>query len=120
MKVCDNVKGCPKEWLNNHIEINFKNKRRAIRDLAYRQKRDGQFTDGLGVITQATAFFIERNITIFSVSGGRVDPRGTQLPGGGEADSRPPLAVFFHGKHYQALVPFPGEEEQREDLGGGE
>ena len=107
-KVCENVKRCPEDWKNNIIDLEFKGKPRGLKDLVYRQKKDGQFTDDKGIITQATAYYTGRNIKIFSETGGGVP---TMLEGGGEANSCEPLVVFFHNEHFQALVPF----QQRRD-----
>ena len=43
------------------------------------------------------------------MTGGKVP---TVLEAGGEADTFEPLAVFFHGKHFQALVPFQGQQKE--------
>ena len=108
-QVCENVKRCPKEWLETHTSLHFNDKPRGITDFVYRQKKLGQYTDNKGIITQATAYFTQRNIHVFSVTGGKVP---TVLEAGGEADSLEPLAVFFHGKHFQALVPFQGQQKK--------
>ena len=107
IQVCENVKRCPEEWKKNIIDLEFKGKLRGLTDFVYRQKKDGQFTDDKGIITQATAYYTGRNIKVFSETGGSVP---TVLEGGGEADSNEPLAVFLHGKHFQALVPFQDKQ----------
>ena len=106
-QVCENVKRYPEEWKKNIIDLEFKGKLRGLTDFVYRQKKDGQFTDDKGIITQATAYYTGRNIKVFSETGGSVP---TVLEGGGEADSNEPLAVFLHGKHFQALVPFQDKQ----------
>ena len=106
--VCENLKKCPKEWLDTHTSLHFNDKPRGITDFVYRQKKNGQYTDNKGIITQATAFVTQRNIHVFSVTGGKVP---TVLEAGGEADSLEPLVVFFYMMHFQALVPF----QQRQD-----
>ena len=107
-QVCENLNRCPKEWLENHISLHFNDKPRGITDFVYRQKKLGQYTDNKGIITQATAFVTQRNIHVFSVTGGKVP---TVLEAGGEADFLEPLVVFFYMMHFQALVPF----QQRQD-----
>ena len=108
-QVCENVKRCPKEWLETHTSLHFNDKPRGIKDFVYRQKKLGQYTDNKGIITQATAYVTQRNIHVFSVTGGKVP---TVLEAGGKADSYEPLVVFFHGKHFQALVPFQGQQKE--------
>ena len=59
-QVCENVKRCPKEWLETHTSLHFNDKPRGITDFVYRQKKLGQYTDNKGIITQATAYRVSQ------------------------------------------------------------
>ena len=108
-QVCANVKNCPRKWIDNVVDINFKEKRKGLTDLVYRQKEVGRYTDDKGVVTQATAFYTKRDIHVFSETGGSVP---TVLECGHGVDNHEPLAVFFNAEHYQALVPIKEQEDK--------
>jgi len=67
-----------------------------------RHRKTGEWTDEKGLICQATAIYLKRNINIVDIR----DPRRpglTSLPGGGFSNVFPPLNIGYSGNHFQSL-----------------
>ena len=100
------MKQLPEDISANIVDTVFKGKKRGLRNLAFRQAQDGQWIDDNGVVALATAYLLQRNISVFSFP-----PRNSEedvatrtvIDGGVAAKIREPLTVFYHRKHYQAL-----------------
>ena len=75
-----------------------------MKDLAYRQKKNGQWVDDMGVLVMATALYRNRNINIYSYLAEKFrDYNLTFMEGDPGADALPAFNVFFDSKHYQSL-----------------
>ena len=75
----------------------LRGQRRALANLACRQKRDGEYVDDDGVMALATAALLGRNIEVFTFSGSYLAAEAAGAAG------LPTLPVFLHAEHYQAL-----------------
>ena len=106
LEVAEHMKQLPEDISANIVDTVFKGKKRGLRNLAFRQAQDGQWIDDNGVVALATAYLLQRNISVFSFP-----PRNSEedvatrtvIDGGVAANFQEPLTVFYHGKHYQAL-----------------
>jgi hypothetical protein len=68
-------------------------------------KRSCEWTDDDGIMCQATALYISRNIYIVGTKNSGPGDRGyTRLDGGPEADFYPPLFIgYYQDQHFQSL-----------------
>ena len=106
LEVVEHMKQLPEDISANIVDTVFKGKKRGLRNLAFRQAQDGQWIDDNGVVALATAYLLQRNISVFSFP-----PRNSEedvatrtvLDGGAAANFHFHLTVFYDGKHYQAL-----------------
>ena len=60
------MKQLPEDISANIVDTVFKGKKRGLRNLAFRQAQDGQWIDDNGVVALATAYLLQRNISVFS------------------------------------------------------
>ena len=98
------MKQLPEDISANIVDTVFKGKRRGLRNLAFRQAQDGQWIDDNGVVALATAYLLQRNISVFSFPRNSEDvATRTDIDGGVAANFHESLTVFYDGKHYQAL-----------------
>ena len=107
LEVCDHVKKLPEDILESTIEVVFNEKKRGLSDLVTRQRRAGQWVDNNGIMVLTTAYYLGRNIHLYSYPDETSDYEYslTKHEGGPGAEDYPPLTVFFHDKHYQTLQP---------------
>ena len=100
------MKQLPEDISANIVDTVFKGKKRGLRNLAFRQAQDGQWIDDNGVVALATAYLLQRNISVFSFPSRNSEEdvaTKTVIDGGVNANFPEPLTVFYDGKHYQAL-----------------
>ena len=58
------MKQLPEDISANIVDTVFKGKKRGLRNLAFRQAQDGQWIDDNGVVALATAYLLQRNISV--------------------------------------------------------
>ena len=66
LEVVEHMKQLPEDISANIVDTVFKGKKRGLRNLAFRQAQDGQWIDDNGVVALATAYLLQRNISVFS------------------------------------------------------
>ena len=101
-EVCDYIPGCPNasQWIENL----FNNSPEDFRRFIQRQREDGTWTDGYGIMCQATALYVGRNIRLVGTANFGQDQSYTKLEAGEEADTLPPFYIgYYQDKHYQSL-----------------
>ena len=105
--MAEHMKQLPKDVSVSIVDTIFKGKIRGLRNLASRQKRDGQWIDDNGVVALTTAHLLQRNIAVYSFPPKNSDlslsATETMVDGGPGAASSRPIPVFYLGNHYQAL-----------------
>ena len=99
------MKQLPEDISANIVDTVFKGKKRGLRNLAFRQAQDGQWIDDNGVVALATAYLLQRNISVFSFPSrnSEEDVATKTVIDGVNANIHESLTVFYDGKHYQAL-----------------
>ena len=105
LEVCNHVKNLPEDIRENTINIVFGGKKKNLTDLICRQRKAGQWVDNQGIMVLTTAHYLARNIHIYSYPSESASTKYglTKIEVGEQADSHPPLTVFFYDKHYQTL-----------------
>ena len=101
-EVCDYIPDCPhaSQW----IEGLFDKSQEEFRRFIQRQREDGTWTDGYGIMCQATALYVGRNIRLVGTANIGQDQSYTKLEAGEEADTLPPFYIgYYQDKHYQSL-----------------
>ena len=101
-EVCDYIPDCPhaSQW----IEVVFDNSPEELRRFIQRQRHDGTWTDDYGIMCQATALYVGRNIRLVGTANIGQDQSYTKLEAGEEADTLPPFYIgYYQDKHYQSL-----------------
>ena len=83
----------------------FNGKRRALTDLACRQRKAGQWVDNTGIMVLTTAHYLGRNIHLYSYPSGPGSSEFslTKIEVEEVDQSLEPLTIFFWEKHYQTL-----------------
>ena len=75
----------------------------------------GTWTDNLGIMCQATAFYVGRNINIVGTANTGHSQSFTKIQAGDEADKHPPFYIgYYQDKHYQSLQLVPQEKDLSE------
>ena len=104
-QVCENVKRCLDEWKNKIIDLEFEGKPSGLTRFCLQAKKASL------LITRASSPrplpTTPGGTSRFSLRPGIVSP--PCLRAGGKTEYNKLLAVFFHSKHYQALMPLPDE-----------
>jgi len=103
--VCDALPYLPqsKDWIQNIFggEKSFSN-------FIEEHKNPGVWTDGLGIMCQATSLYVGRNIHIVGTANIGQGFAFTKLESVDDADSFPPFTVgYYQDKHYQSLQEDP-------------
>lgn len=88
------------QWIENI----FGNDRSKFNKFIARHQGDCEWTDDYGIICQATALFLERNIYIVGTANMGQPTGFTIIEGTPESDKYPPLTIgYYQGEHYQSL-----------------
>jgi len=116
--VCAAIPKLPqaKEWIQNLFgdEVTFQ-------DFLEEHKTSGIWTDSLGIMCQATALFVGRNVHIVGTANIGQGFAFTKLESVEEAEEFPPFTVgYYQDRHYQSLQERPlqiqaGLQEEHED-----
>ena len=103
--VCDVLPDLPqaKDWVQNIF-----GGEKPFSEFIEEHKKPGVWTDGLGIMCQATALFVGRTIHIVGTANIGQGFAFTKLESVEEADNFPPFTVgYYQDKHYQSLQDDP-------------
>jgi len=101
LAVCDAIPELPqaKEWVQNIF-----GSEETFTDFIEKHRSLGVWTDELGVMCQATALFVGRNVHIVGTANIGQGFAFTKLESIEEADNFPPFTVgYYQDRHYQSL-----------------
>jgi len=103
--VCNALPKLPqaKDWVQNIF-----GGEESFSDFIEEHKKPGVWTDGLGIMCQATSLYVGRNIHIVGTANIGQGFAFTKLESVEEANSFPPFTVgYYQDKHYQSLQEDP-------------
>ena len=88
----------------------FRSDRKRFHNFVTKHKRVGEWTDERGIICQATALYLGRNINVVgTVNARQAGPGYSVVEGGPCAENRDPLFVgYYQDQHYQSLKQIRG------------
>merc|ERR1719187_896494 len=101
LAVCDALPQLPqaKDWVQNLF-----GDEKTFGEFIEEHRHPGVWTDGLGIMCQATALFVGRNVHIVGTANIGQGFAFTKLESIEEADSFPPFTVgYYQDRHYQSL-----------------
>ena len=97
-----------KSWIK-HL---FGGKKKNFVDFVQKHRRSGEWTDDKGLICQATALMLKRNIHIVGTANKGQSVSYTKLDSVAEADNFKPLNVgYYQDKHYQSLEKIDSDQD---------
>lgn len=120
--VCDAMLKLPqtKSW----IKYMFNGKKKNFRKFVRKHRRDGEWTDSRGLLCQASALLVRRNIHIVGTANMDQKVCYTKLESVSGAEKFAPLTVgYYQDKHYQSLQKIEEvdrKDEEAEDLEQGD
>jgi len=94
----------PDNVMQTTVDVVFKGKKAGLKNLAYRQKKPGQFVDNNGIMVMATGLFLKRQIHVHSKT--QQDCHCvTKIDGGEGSENLDPLTIFYFQdhQHYQSI-----------------
>ena len=94
--VCQYLANLP-EGMNDYVEELYGEE--GIEKLIEKFSKDGEWVEQ--EMIQATAYFLNRNIVIYSPDGQTLSQ--TKMQGGEGADELESLSIFYHSYHYQSI-----------------
>ena len=94
--VCHHLSSLP-EGMNNYIRAMYGEER--LEKLFEKHSQDGEWVDQ--EMVQATAYYLNRNITIYSPNGDSLAQ--TKIEGGDGSDGYEYITIFYYKNHYQSI-----------------
>ena len=106
--ICQALRKHPQspEWLTSVFQSNEK----RFRNFVTKHEHVGEWTDGSGIMCQATALHLGRNINVVgTINANQAGPGYSVVEGGPGAENRDPLYVgYYQDQHYQSLKQIRG------------